>query len=333
MSSLKIQFKIKKILYITIMAILCLSTTLWFGCKEKDLPGSINGCITDKATGEPIKTAGVELLPTGIKTITGSEGQYEFNEIDPGVYKLHITKTGYEELVSNEILVNSNKATQSDVQIEKLPPSLRVINDNNEDIDELDFGMDEDDVMRSFSIFNDGTQKLQWQTTKTANWITNISQEYGDLLPGALQTIIITIDRTSLKLGENVTTLHITSNNGSRQLKLKAQGQIKDAYLMEDLNLMVQKNDIPGGEFTWEDAKFKCMESRVAGFSDWRMPTLGELQSICKSAISNFSPEYYWTATDFGPYSSFAVRMNECSGRSTDNSIKCKVRAVRTITE
>lgn len=111
----------KKILYITSSILLGLLLVLGYGCKEKEWPGSIHGCITDKATGEPIKTAGVELLPTGIKTITGSEGQYEFNDIDPGVYKLHITKTGYEELVSNEIVVKSEKTAQGDVQLEKLP--------------------------------------------------------------------------------------------------------------------------------------------------------------------------------------------------------------------
>ncbi len=109
----------KKLLYASVCA-LFLAVALC-GCKKEELPGSIHGYITDKATGEPIKTAGVELLPTGIKTITGSEGQYEFNDIDPGVYKLHITKTGYEELVSNEIVVKSEKTAQGDVQLEKLP--------------------------------------------------------------------------------------------------------------------------------------------------------------------------------------------------------------------
>lgn len=109
----------KKLLYVSVCA-LFLAVALC-ACKKVEQPGSIHGSITDKAIGEPIKTAGVELLPIGIKTITGSEGQYEFNEVDPGTYKLHITKNGYEELVSNEIVVNSNKVTQCYVQLEKLP--------------------------------------------------------------------------------------------------------------------------------------------------------------------------------------------------------------------
>ncbi|MDE6630032.1 MAG: carboxypeptidase-like regulatory domain-containing protein [Bacteroidales bacterium] len=105
----------KKLLYVSVCA-LFLAVALC-ACKKVEQPGSIQGSITDKATGEPIKTAGVELLPNGLKTITGSEGQFEFTDIEPGIYKLHITKTGYEEFMSNEIVVKSNKVTRYTVTL------------------------------------------------------------------------------------------------------------------------------------------------------------------------------------------------------------------------
>ena len=50
----------KKIVYITSSILLSLSMVLWYGCKDKEeLPGEIHGVVTDKATGEPIKSAGV----------------------------------------------------------------------------------------------------------------------------------------------------------------------------------------------------------------------------------------------------------------------------------
>ena len=219
----------KKILHIACSLLFCFSAALWFGCKENEvqLPGSIHGWITDKATGEPIKTAGVELQPSGVKTVTGTEGQYEFSEVDPGIYKLHITKTGYAELFSSEIIVKSGKATQSDVQIEKLPPALRIVNDKQEDIDSLDFGAVQDDITRSFNIFNDGIESLQWEITKTAEWITKVSKESGDLRAGATQSIILTIDREKLNGGRNITTVHITSNDGSKELKVIAIGETR----------------------------------------------------------------------------------------------------------
>jgi hypothetical protein len=64
----------KKAVYLLMIA------ALVCGCKkkekEKEQPGSIYGVVTDKASGEPIRTAGVQ-LNTGTKTITGKEGQRE----------------------------------------------------------------------------------------------------------------------------------------------------------------------------------------------------------------------------------------------------------------
>jgi hypothetical protein len=211
----------KKIFYVMAAAALAC------GCAE-DAPdesaalGGIYGVITDKATGEPIRSAGVHLNPTGINTVTGSEGQYEFVELKAGDYTINVTKTGYTDLASYKITVAAGKTNKGDVQLEKLPPSLRVVNDSKQNIDVLDFGGAADDVTRSFSIFNDGTESLEWQVTTTSAWITKVSKAEGVLKAGATQAIIITIDRDRLAGGENTTTVHITSDNGSKQLTVKA---------------------------------------------------------------------------------------------------------------
>lgn len=49
------------------------------GSNDSGETGSIYGIVTDKATGESIINAGVELQPIGLKTVTGSDGQFEFN--------------------------------------------------------------------------------------------------------------------------------------------------------------------------------------------------------------------------------------------------------------
>ena len=191
---------------------------MYQACVPEELPGSIYGTVVDKATGEPIKAAGVELSPNGLKTVTGSEGQFEFTELDPGKYTLIITKTGYVDGVSGTIEVKPGQQAKGDVQIEKLPPALKVVDDNRQEISTLDFGSAEDDVARSFSIFNDGTESLEWELTATADWIKSVSKTSGTLSAGATQSLIITIDRVKLSSGENKTTVHITSNSGSKQL-------------------------------------------------------------------------------------------------------------------
>jgi hypothetical protein len=226
----------KKIIYFTLAAVLI------FGCiakeKEKETAGNIYGVITDKATGEPVRAAGVQLNPTGTNTVTGDEGQYEFTELKAGDYTINVTKTGYTDLLNYKISVAGGKTNRGDVQLEKLPPSLRVVNDSKQDISELDFGSAEADVARSFSVFNDGPISLEWEIVKTTEWISAISKTEGTLNAGATQAIVITIDRTKLTGGENVTTVHITSNNGSKQLTVK----VTDTKKLPTLNTSATTN-------------------------------------------------------------------------------------------
>jgi hypothetical protein len=207
---------------------LVMAVALMCGCAkdasedESKATGSLYGIVTDATIhGEPIRGASVQ-LSTGEKTTTGNDGQYSFSNLSAGKYTLNATKPGYKDLLNHEIIVEAGKDCSGDFQLEKLPPSLRVVNDSQQDISELDFGSAEADVARSFSVFNDGPESLEWKITKTATWISAVSETGGTLTAGATQAIIITIDRDQLASGENVTTVHITSSNGSKQLTVKA---------------------------------------------------------------------------------------------------------------
>ena len=193
------------------------------GSEESSELGSIYGVVSDKATGEPIKNAGVELLPIGLKTVTGSDGSFEFMDISSGHYNLLVTKTGYSDTKSSTITVESGKESKGDVQLEKAPAALRIVDDAGKDISELDFGMRPDDVSRSFGIFNDSPDSLNWKITTTAEWIKEPKNGKTDTLKaGDTVGIIVVIDRTLMREGENLTQLHITSNNGNKQLVIKA---------------------------------------------------------------------------------------------------------------
>ncbi len=220
----------KKLLYFFIGILLICG--IYQACTpDVELPGSIYGVVADKATGEPIKSAGVELSPGGLKTITGSEGQFEFTELDPGKYTLLITKTGYLDGVSSTIEVKAGQQAKGDVQLEQIPPALKVVDEKNNDLAELNFGDAEADVARSFNIYNDGAEKLTWEIVKTAVWIDSISKTNGDLSPNGKQPVVITIDRDKLEEGENKTTLQMTSSNGSKSLTVIAINNRKDVTL------------------------------------------------------------------------------------------------------
>ena len=207
------------------------------GNNDSGETGSIYGIVTDKATGESIINAGVELQPIGLKTVTGSDGQFEFNEVAAGTYTLFVTKTGYSDN-SSSITVESGKQAKGDVQLEKLPAALRIVDDNGKDISELDFGEKLADVSRQFNIFNDGTEKLEWELSFSAEWIKSVSKEGGELKAGGTQGVIVNIDRSLLESGENVTTIHVTSNNGNKQLTVKAT----NATVLPTLNTLETTN-------------------------------------------------------------------------------------------
>jgi hypothetical protein len=260
----------KKIIY------LVLTAALICGCSKDNTEsiGSIYGVITDKATGEPIQSAGVQLNPSGTQTVTGSEGQYEFIELKAGSYSINVTKTGYTDLVNYKITVAAGTTNKGDVQLEKLPPSLRVVNDNKQNIDELDFGDAADDVTRSFSIFNDGPISLEWQLTETSEWITAVSKTDGKLNAGATQAVIIIIDREKLAGGDNTTTIQVTSNNGSKQLTVKAIGETRTLPTLNTLDV----TDITSSTAIFHgvivDAGVPVYTERGFVYSTASMPTL-----------------------------------------------------------
>jgi hypothetical protein len=215
----------KRILVVTLVG---LSVVLLTTCKKdkEEQPGSIYGVITDKATGEPIRSAGVELQPNGTKTVTGSEGQFEFTEQKVGDYTLKVTKTGYAELLDYKVKVESGKTTKVDVQITKLPSALRVVDGNGKDINVLDFGGETSVITRSFSIFNDSPESLEWLITKNCEWITELSKTTGTLQAGKQTPVSLTIDRAKLSGGDNTYILSITSDNGSKELIVTANSPI-----------------------------------------------------------------------------------------------------------
>ena len=284
----------KKIIYLLVGIILF--GGLYYSCVPEELPGSIYGTVVDKATGEPIKSAGVELSPSGLKTVTGSEGQFEFTELAPGKYTLIVTKTGYiMDGKNHTIEVKPGQQSKGDVQIEKLPPALKVVDDNRQEINTLDFGSAIDDVARSFSLFNDGTESLEWQITVTADWIKSVSKIEGVLSAGATQSLIVTIDRTKLKSGENTTTAHITSNNGSKQLTITATGPILATLnTLAATNVKTTTATLNGEILTDGSPKYS---ERGFVYSESSMPTLG---SCIQKVTSTLTDSKTYSATVAG---------------------------------
>lgn len=213
----------KKIVHILIL--IC-AAFLLFSCKKKDDPqalGSLYGTVTDKNTGQNIHNAWVELLPAGLKAITGQDGHFEFTNVEEGAYRLHVTKGGYADYITNDVLLKGNEDNKPVfILLELLPPALTILDDNRHQIDTIDFGSIEGDVLRSFTIFNDSEEPLEWEIVYVSDWIKAFSKSQGTIAANGTQSIVITIDRSLLQNGQNSTVVHIVSNNGSKQITVMA---------------------------------------------------------------------------------------------------------------
>ena len=330
------------------------------GGSESKEPGSIYGVVTDKATGESIINAGVELQPVGLKTVTGSDGQFEFNEVAVGTYTLYVTKTGYSDN-SSSITVNSGKQSKGDVQLEKAPAALRIVDDDGKDISEIDFGAEAGDISRQFNIFNDGTETLEWEISFSAEWIKSFSKESGELKAGGTQGVIMKIDRELLESVENITTIHITSNDGNKQLTVKATNSnpCKEGYWdgskCDEFPPCDTKNITPcrdrdtnyiwsaraRQDMDWDSAMAYCDNLSEGGYDDWNLPSIDVLKSLyADNGDGDHWPTSklgdqgcFWSSTSSEEHNAQSTGFGEATCWSTgyDGSSKSDVYSVRCV--
>lgn len=104
---------------------LCLlvSIILFLSCGDKetiDIYGSIDGKVTDAATGKPLNAAIVTLVPGASTYQTAEDGAFSFVELDEGQYTVSVQKDGYQPNRKN-ITVNSGEKTDIVVSLTIIP--------------------------------------------------------------------------------------------------------------------------------------------------------------------------------------------------------------------
>ena len=214
-----------------ILSLLLVSMTLIVfnqSCKKpvEEQKGAINGYVTDKATGDYVENATVLLKPVNKTATTKSDGYFEFLELELGDYSLSVSKDGYRDYEDNQtISVKGSDAISRDIEMEKLVSSMKVVDDDGDEISELNFGNLADDISRTFYILNDGEIPVNYQIEITSSWI-NIDATEGMLQPDSLERIVVTIDREKLSAGENLATVNVVSGDNSVELIVKAYKSI-----------------------------------------------------------------------------------------------------------
>jgi len=215
-------------LYI-ILVFLCSIFFLSCETENNDLnegSGSIYGIVTDFATGEPLANANVSLRPGGETTLTGYDGMYEFLSVADGDHTILVSKAEYTDLIDDHVItIKNGRRMCRDVQIKKLPTSLRITDTNGSDITSLDFGRESSVTNKPFNIFNNGTVSISCLLIYSCSWIKSVTSIPDKIMPGQNVTVNVEIDRSQLAIGNNATDLYITSNNGGNVIAITAIGQ------------------------------------------------------------------------------------------------------------
>jgi outer membrane receptor for ferrienterochelin and colicin len=93
-------------------------------CLMAGVTGKIAGTITDAKTGEPLPAANVQIVGTGLGTVTDAEGNFIILNIPPGTRAVKINYIGYESQLIENVQIMIDLTTSLSV---KLSPSVLVI--------------------------------------------------------------------------------------------------------------------------------------------------------------------------------------------------------------
>ena len=170
--------------------------------------------------------------------------------------------------------------------------------------------------------------KIDFRYKSNDSWCT-ISDGYVQVETNTGESRIATI--STLFNGENVKTITV-------EQKAAATGNTDDYIVLQSDGIMVQKNDLSSGA-KWSTATNLCESSRVGGYSDWRLPTRGEINVLYdkRATIGGFSAVWYWTGDNYYNYTYYHFALNFSAGEISDsqsisdNDNSYRVRAVRTL--
>ena len=140
------------------------------GACEEDpevLTGNIVGKVTDSSTGEVMHGVTVTITPGGLSRTTGSDGYFEFRDLEPKQYEIQAHKDGY---TTNNKTVNviTGYDITGDIQLTPIALDGKLALS----VSSLNFGSQNSSM--AFSIQNNGNKAFNWNISgqDKANWLS-----------------------------------------------------------------------------------------------------------------------------------------------------------------
>lgn len=89
--------------------------------------GTLEGTLTDAATGENLIGANVRILGTSLGTTANETGRYSIKNVPPATYQLAISFIGYETSIIRDVEIEAGKTTQIDYKLKSAGTELQSI--------------------------------------------------------------------------------------------------------------------------------------------------------------------------------------------------------------
>lgn len=195
----------------------CSLCLLFIGCAKDivDYTASISGYVKDSATGELLSNCTVTLSVTGQTCITGNDGSFSFDDVEPGTYELTYTKMGYENQ-SKKVTVWASQHLDASVLLKAKSPF--GISET-----ELDFG-DYNNTL-TFSLYNNSDNDTKFVISGVPSWV-HLSDMSGTVPAESSVAVTAQVDRSVVGYGSysEVAKVSYTGNKqGSVALTFKMQ--------------------------------------------------------------------------------------------------------------
>lgn len=193
-------------------AILSAILVLFAGCTQPvvEMFGGVSGVVKDSQTGSVLSGVKVTLSPGGLSQLTGNDGTFSFEELDPSEYTVSFVKDGYMD-ESQKVSVKAGMISSVQVSMTPVQPVIKVTPEL------LDFGSETTTL--AFDITNVGKGTLSWDIAEDIPWLTCSSLE-GETT-GQVSSVVVTVSREGLDRGSYSESLVVTSNGGTAVIKVK----------------------------------------------------------------------------------------------------------------
>ena len=159
------------------------------------MTGSIKGFVSDYTNANAaIAGATVTINSKGLTKTTGSDGRFEFTELEPGTYSIAVSANNY-QATTKQVTVYAGQSVNCDFQLEKASANVEISPVT------LTFGQDVDQL--SFSIKNNSNQSLNYSISDVPEYV-EVSPASGTAAAKSTQAVSVKIkDRSNITTNRN----------------------------------------------------------------------------------------------------------------------------------